>query len=94
MASREGDDPPTSNKSDESQVLINQRNRFRTVVDYNKPYLLPYDDALLEAYSSLLGDIWRMKAHNPIPREVLAEAEEELTELKKTMRAAGIQFFP
>ena len=33
-----------------------------------------------------------MKAHNPIPQEVLAEAEEELKQLKKTMVEAGFEF--
>jgi len=80
-------------KSDTNQVLTDQRNKFRTLVNYNKAYIFPYEDALLDTYSTLMSDIERMKAHNPVPREILAESEEELAELKKTMKEAGIQLF-
>jgi hypothetical protein len=85
----EGKETPTPDKPDAKQVLIDQRARFRTKV-IPKAYMDPYIDALLDIWSTLLCDIERMKAHDPIPQEVLAEAEEELTKLKKTMKEAGI----
>jgi hypothetical protein len=91
MVNRRGKETPTPDILDAYQVLIDQRNRFRTKINYNKVYMDPYVDALLDAYSTLLRDIEGMKAHNPIPQEVLAESEEELTVLKKTMKEAGIQ---
>jgi len=86
----EGIETSTPDKPDPNQVLKDQRAWFRTKVDYNKAYMDPYIDALLDTWSTLLGDIRRMKTHNPVPQVVLAEAEEELTELKETMKKAGI----
>ena len=74
-------------------ILTDQRNRFRTAVDYNKAYIFPFEDALLDTYSTLISDIKRMKAHDPILEEVLAEAEEELTRLMGIMEKAGIELY-
>ena len=92
MASRGGKETPTPDIPDANQILIDQRNRFRTKVNYNKAYMDPYIDALDDTYCTLLHDIERMKVHNPVPQEVLAEAAEELTALKKTMEEAGFEF--
>ena len=76
---------------DASQILADQRKKFRTTVTPTA-YMDPYIDALDDLYCNLNSDIRRMKAHNPVPQEVLAEAEEELTRLKKTMMEAGFEF--
>ena len=74
-----------------SKILADQRKQFRTTVT-PKAYIDPYVDALDDFFCTLQGDIMRMKAHNPVPQKVLAEAEEELKELKKTMVEAGSEF--
>jgi hypothetical protein len=75
----------------DASLLTKQRAIYRTKVT-PKAYMNPYIDALDDIYCTLLGDIRVMKAADPVPQEVLAEAEEELRELKKEMEKAGFEF--
>ena len=93
MAGNEWRENSPTDKPDSDPIIKGQRARFRTVVDYNKAYMYPHVDALDDTYCTLSGDIKRMKATNPVPQEVLAEAEEELVELKKEMEKAGFEFY-
>jgi hypothetical protein len=93
MASRGGKETSASDKPDGNKILTDQRSRFRTAVDYNKAYIFPFEDALLDTYSTLISDIKRMKAHDPIPEEVHTEAEEELSRLREIMEKAGIKLY-
>jgi hypothetical protein len=91
MANNDGNETSTPDKPEVNPVLIEQRRRYRTPYTY-KPYADPYLDAIWDIYITLLGDIKIMKAADPIPREVLAEAEEELNGLKKELKRAGMEF--
>ena len=80
---------------DANQILIDQRKQFRTIVDTNQVYMSdPYTEALLDIYHALLLDIGRMKVFRPIPQEILAESLDELRELMKEMKKAGIILGP
>lgn len=79
---------PASDKSEQRNTF----NKYRTLVDYHKAYIHPHEDALLDTWFTLRSDITRMKALKPKPEDALAQAEEELAELKNQMIAAGILF--
>lgn len=78
-------EPPAPDKTSTKKDF----SKYRTPVE-PKPYMFPYEDALLDVYFTLLSDIENMKVLSVIPREALADAEKELTALNKTMKEAGI----
>ncbi len=91
-AGKPADSKDTRTTSPDPKQTGKSFDHYRTLIDYHKAYIHPYEDALLDAWSTLRSDITRMKALKPVPEDALAQAEEELAELKNQMTAAGILF--
>jgi cell division septum initiation protein DivIVA len=93
MECNKGNKVPVPNKTRPDGTDVKKEfEKYRTKVDYNKAYLDTYIDPLIDTYDTLCGDILKMKNHIPIPEEAIAEAKEELAELKKIMVEAGFTF--
>ena len=94
MAEHERAEPPVPKKPESIRTPAkNDPGPFRTPVNYRKAYILPYEYALRDTYSTLSSDIERMKVQKPVPESALADARDELVQLKKQMSAAGIKLY-